>query len=676
MAITIREIFVKLFFEADTKGAEKFDKSIDVVGKGLEDLASKAKQFAVGFGAAIVAGFSVGAVKDFLTEQETLVREMDRNLGQINATADEYQRLAFVAREAGVDIEGMQQAIVDLSEKAAIAETEGGGESERFAKLGINLRDANGVIKTGIPLFLEYADAQAKAADGGEKTADAMALGSTELAKLIPLMNKGSGGIRAMMDSNAASATVMTEETLVATRKYSEATRRLGDAVTLLRSASLDKLLPILTAVTKKLTEILSDTDLVAKAMLRLRQAAILTAAALSTIVVGRLAAALVRLPTLISTVVTGLRTLRATLFSVNAAMIVIPLAIAAILLAGQDLFTWIQGGDSLIGRFIAKWAESDGVLGSVARTIQSLRPTFVRFFDIFVPVINNILPKLLKLVALVGGAFENAIGPAIVKFANELIDVITEFEPLISEIIVQIGQIVAQVILMAGRIISVLSTTVIPLIKTLLPIVITIVNGILNAISAILPAVSLIFRIITPLIQGVGILINGLISGISTILVGLATLITDIVLGIVEFIDPIIKSVSETFTAAIDLMGGALNTLVGWFNEAFDAIAEIIKPVSDSIGAVIDGVSKITGGGPKLLDVIAASAPRAAASSSGGFGGSVSNSNSSISMGGLTVSVGGNTTLGPGDIARETEAGATAALLAAQRRETARGLA
>ncbi len=67
-----------------------------------------------------------------------------------------------------------------------------------------------------------------------------------------------------------------------------------------------------------------------------------------------------------------------AALGAVNIALMAIPILLATIALLVEDIIVWAQGGESAIGRFIDKFAESDGVLGRLARWLRDHKDQLV----------------------------------------------------------------------------------------------------------------------------------------------------------------------------------------------------------------------------------------------------------------------------------------------------------
>lgn len=65
---------------------------------------------------------------------------------------------------------------------------------------------------------------------------------------------------------------------------------------------------------------------------------------------------------------------------TLNGALAMIPAALAFIAVVVEDIFVWLRGGRSLIGRFIAKFEEAPGPLGKIARFLRDSKPQIKAF--------------------------------------------------------------------------------------------------------------------------------------------------------------------------------------------------------------------------------------------------------------------------------------------------------
>jgi phage-related protein len=164
---------------------------------------------AIGVGVAIGAAI-VGVIKKLnfgamvsdgvkaFDEMASSAREMSRTMG---ITAVEASELASVFTSMGLE-SGM--AIKTLSNEIA-----GGGES--LAKLGINSTDANGALRSTDAIMKDVADRFAEMPDGAEKSAMAVKLFGRSGLDMLPLLNKGSAGIDAMIERNKALGLTLNE---------------------------------------------------------------------------------------------------------------------------------------------------------------------------------------------------------------------------------------------------------------------------------------------------------------------------------------------------------------------------------------------------------------------------------------------------------------------------------
>lgn len=95
-----------------------------------------------------------------------------------------------------------------------------------FDDLGIKVKNANGTLKTNEQLLLEVANAFQKLPDGARKSAISIKLFGEEGTKLIPFLDQGAAGIRALMDEADRLGIVFSDEQIKAAEAFNTA---LGD---------------------------------------------------------------------------------------------------------------------------------------------------------------------------------------------------------------------------------------------------------------------------------------------------------------------------------------------------------------------------------------------------------------------------------------------------------------
>jgi hypothetical protein len=146
--------------------------------------------------AALGVGVSVGAfaalVKGSIDAADNL-RDMSQKTG---VAVEALNGLGFAAGQAGGDLESVVAAAGKVNK--SVAEVAGGNKdmAEAYDKLGINVRDASGNLKSADVIIAEVADKFKNYADGPEKTAIALRIFGKAGADMIPLLNDGGDALR------------------------------------------------------------------------------------------------------------------------------------------------------------------------------------------------------------------------------------------------------------------------------------------------------------------------------------------------------------------------------------------------------------------------------------------------------------------------------------------------
>jgi hypothetical protein len=168
------------------------------------------------------------------------------------ATGISVQRLhelQSVAKIAGLEVSSLTQAASVFGARMTEAVANPlGRTSLALSALGINIREADGSIKSFETVLLQAAERFPRYADGANKAAIAAAIFGEEAGpRLVALLNRGRGGIEELQNKVRSAYRA---EDVEAVRRYRQATVELQE--------SIDKnLLPALTATVNALTAII-----------------------------------------------------------------------------------------------------------------------------------------------------------------------------------------------------------------------------------------------------------------------------------------------------------------------------------------------------------------------------------------------------------------------------------
>lgn len=389
---TIRELVTVFGFEADERSLDRIE---SVIG-GL-----KAGILAVAAGAAAGAASIYGIASSVAEFGDTTIKTAQR----LGMTAEALQQLDFALNISGTSMQAQRGSFVRLARTANEAAQGVETYTEVYERLGVNVRDANGDMRSTEDLVLALSDAFAAMPDGIEKTATAQELFGRSGTDMLQFLNLGSDGIRELMNEASALGGVMSTEAAQKSEVFNDTVHRLRTAVGGLKTALGIELIPAVTEVVQSVLDwttqnrdllnqnlkaaflgIADAVRLFGRAVLRLLSAMdwlIQRAGGLRRVVDGlvfalsvlAVRAILFGLVPAMAAWVIGLAKAASALsiatvrtWALNAAVAAIPLAISAMIvliaIAADDFRRFVDGQDSLIGRLVERYGEAATQMG------------------------------------------------------------------------------------------------------------------------------------------------------------------------------------------------------------------------------------------------------------------------------------------------------------------------
>ena len=188
------------------------------------------------------------ALSSATAEQAQAARRAAEALG-VNAT--DLQKLQYAASTVNVEAEDMTDILSDLTEKMVEA-----GDSDdlaaMFKALGVSVKNTDGTMKNSAQVIMELSDAFSRMEDGPVKTKLAIELLGDEGRKLIPVLNKGSSGLRELGREAERAGMVFDDTARGDASRFQDAMRGVGNQLAGLRNAIGQSLMPVLTPVIER----------------------------------------------------------------------------------------------------------------------------------------------------------------------------------------------------------------------------------------------------------------------------------------------------------------------------------------------------------------------------------------------------------------------------------------
>lgn len=173
----------------------KVDKDFAGAGKSVNRLQTSFKSLAAVGVASLGATFSAGIISNFARnalETGSALSELSEKLG---VSVEDLQKFTFLGGQAGIEAEQMQKSLQKLTRSVGEAAAGNKKAAGAFNELGLNIRNADGSLKSAGTLFGEIAGGLAKIPDPASRARLEVALFGKAGQDLAPLLNQGADGI-------------------------------------------------------------------------------------------------------------------------------------------------------------------------------------------------------------------------------------------------------------------------------------------------------------------------------------------------------------------------------------------------------------------------------------------------------------------------------------------------
>lgn len=419
----IDEFFVSLGFVVEKAGVTEFEARLTSVAK-------KAAQVT----AAIAA--TVTAIGWFTAETAYAVDELGDFAEREDVAVEALSAFGHAAQIAGSSLEAVKSSVEGANRVIGEAALGIGRGATAFKDLGLDARNSNGEIKNSFELLEEVAD-RFIALSSQEAIAMAEKLGIDR--SLIPLLKKGAAGIAELTNEAQAFGVVTTEQAAAAGDLtdsldrskfvFGAVQRQLATALmpTLLRvsegvrdwvmenkeliKSGIDRFVKVVTAATvflgkamavvgRVISGLLSSFDSLYAWLTKTKLGLTALYAITSLLTGGAAILAWQMLAGAVMMVGRALFTLLANPVVLFAALI--GAAIVAVGLLVNDVMTWMEGGDSLVGRWLGSW---DKVRAGIIEVWDAFSAFVVAVVDLFFGPLFNAISGVVSVVGSLAGA-------------------------------------------------------------------------------------------------------------------------------------------------------------------------------------------------------------------------------------------------------------------------------
>lgn len=163
--------------------------------------------------ATVAATAAAAGITALVVQSINAADEASKAAQAIGMTTEAYTALSWAASQSGLSQQDVATSMRSLSRSAVEAAQGVETYASVYRNLGVQVKDSNGELRANEEILDDLADAFQAMPNGAEKSAAAMKVLGDSGARMIPLLNGGSEGLRALREEAQALGLVVSDRT-------------------------------------------------------------------------------------------------------------------------------------------------------------------------------------------------------------------------------------------------------------------------------------------------------------------------------------------------------------------------------------------------------------------------------------------------------------------------------
>lgn len=252
-SIIVRLTMDTASFDTDAGRAAK------IAEKRAKEIDAAFRKAGIAIGAALGAAI-VGlgaAVKKGIDHMD----EMSKAAQKVGESTENFSRLAYAGELADIGMDQLVSTMGKLTKAQAAALDAGSQQAKIFDALGISVKDANGSLRAGTDVMMDFADKFKEAKGSPEIMAAGFQIFGRSFQDIIPLIKDGSSAMRELFDESDRFGATISTEAGEAAEKFNDNLTRLTTNVEGMAMSIAEDLLPNLIDMTDKTIAWLDEGD-------------------------------------------------------------------------------------------------------------------------------------------------------------------------------------------------------------------------------------------------------------------------------------------------------------------------------------------------------------------------------------------------------------------------------
>jgi hypothetical protein len=331
----------------------EFEKGMSDAEKAMEKVGAKFQS--IGAKLTVTGAAITGAIGLIIAKTTKLGDEFDDLSQRTGISTEVLSSFTLAVNKTDLGMAGFATSLKFLANNMADANTKGGEAAAKFAALGVAFKNADGSLRPLDQVMLDVADKFKALPDGAQKSALAVDLFGRAGTGMIHMLNLGRDGLQAEMDKARELGLVFSTEAAGSCDKFSESLVDLQGGLQGAFNQIGAALIPALTSLANKVTEIIAKVTAWAKEHPGLTKVIGGTALGLGALLtaLGTVAISIGTVLKILPTLTNGIQALGK--IAANPIVITITIAIPVLLKALDDFKKSFKGAMALVEQEGAK---------------------------------------------------------------------------------------------------------------------------------------------------------------------------------------------------------------------------------------------------------------------------------------------------------------------------------
>jgi hypothetical protein len=245
------------------------DRAARTADKRMKEIEARALKFGKFLGGALAAG-ATAAVAGLVAVTKQAIDAADRlnDISQrLGVSTEALSAWGYAAQQSGTDLEALNTSLTRFTKNVAAAADADSRQGRLFESLGVDIKDANGNLRSVESLLPQVADKFKELNNATLEAALAQELFGRSGGELLQFLNLGSDGIAELTERARDLGIIVGQETATAADNFNDTLNDLSNVAKGLGLQVATALLPELTKLLEKLVAITADSDRTQKFM-------------------------------------------------------------------------------------------------------------------------------------------------------------------------------------------------------------------------------------------------------------------------------------------------------------------------------------------------------------------------------------------------------------------------